>query len=100
MRDHQRRRFEFFQADYVDRKGCIKRFYRNVSSQTPLPKAATISADRKAAACIFMLQNIPFSEILTVPMIPLRDAVLFPGMMIPFLVGREQSLKALDHSLA
>ena len=29
-------------------------------------------------------------------MIPLRDAVLFPGMMMPFLVGRESSLKALD----
>ena len=43
-----------------------------------------------------MQQNIPFSEILTLPMIPLRDAVLFPGMMMPFLVGREQSLKALD----
>ena len=38
-------------------------------------------------------------EILTLPMIPLRDAVLFPGMMMPFLVGREYSLKALASAL-
>lgn len=42
------------------------------------------------------MHNLTLPEILTVPMIPLRDAVLFPGMMIPFLVGRESSLKALD----
>ena len=33
-------------------------------------------------------------------MIPLRDAVLFPGMMMPFLVGREHSLNALDAAIA
>jgi ATP-dependent Lon protease len=38
-------------------------------------------------------------EILTLPMIPLRDAVLFPGMMMPFLVGREYSLKALGSAI-
>lgn len=32
-------------------------------------------------------------------MIPLRDAVLFPGMMMPFLVGRESSLKALEAAM-
>ena len=41
--------------------------------------------------------NVP--EILTLPMIPLRDAVLFPGMMMPFLVGREYSLKALASAI-
>jgi ATP-dependent Lon protease len=33
-------------------------------------------------------------------MIPLRDAVLFPGMMMPFLVGREQSLRALQKAMS
>ncbi len=41
--------------------------------------------------------NVP--EIMTLPMIPLRDAVLFPGMMMPFLVGREYSLKALASAI-
>lgn len=40
-----------------------------------------------------------FPEILTLPMIPLRDAVLFPGMVMPFLVGREKSLRALELAL-
>jgi len=39
-------------------------------------------------------------EVLTLPMIPLRDAVLFPGMIMPFLVGRETSLRALESALA
>ncbi|HSP07842.1 MAG TPA: endopeptidase La, partial [Acidobacteriota bacterium] len=43
-----------------------------------------------------MQHNFQLPEILTLPMIPLRDAVLFPGMMMPFLVGRESSLKALE----
>ena len=39
-------------------------------------------------------------EVLTLPMIPLRDVVLFPGMIMPFLVGRESSLRALESVLA
>ena len=37
--------------------------------------------------------------VLNLPMIPLRDAVLFPGTMMPFLVGRDQSIRALDMAL-
>jgi ATP-dependent Lon protease len=44
--------------------------------------------------------QIPRAEVITLPMIPLRDAVLFPGMIMPFLVGRDQSLKALEIALA
>ncbi|HET6267680.1 MAG TPA: LON peptidase substrate-binding domain-containing protein, partial [Acidobacteriota bacterium] len=40
------------------------------------------------------------TNIVTLPMIPLRDAVLFPGMMMPFLVGREHSMRALEMALA
>jgi ATP-dependent Lon protease len=39
------------------------------------------------------------SNMMNLPMIPLRDAVLFPGTMMPFLVGREQSILALDAAL-
>ena len=46
-----------------------------------------------------MHKEKPLQEILTLPMIPLRDAVLFPGMLMPFLVGREQSIRALDYAL-
>jgi ATP-dependent Lon protease len=33
------------------------------------------------------------------PMVPLRDVVVFPHMMIPFVVGRPSSIKALDYAL-
>ena len=36
----------------------------------------------------------------TLPLVPLRDVVVFPQMMIPFVIGRQSSIKALDHALA
>ncbi|MEW6369187.1 MAG: endopeptidase La [Acidobacteriota bacterium] len=36
----------------------------------------------------------------TLPMIPLRDVVAFPFMMMPFLIGRESSVRALDMAMA
>jgi ATP-dependent Lon protease len=36
----------------------------------------------------------------TLPMVPLRDVVVFPHMMIPFVVGRPSSIKALEYALA
>jgi ATP-dependent Lon protease len=32
-------------------------------------------------------------------MVPLRDVVVFPHMMIPFVIGRPSSIKALDYAL-
>ena len=33
------------------------------------------------------------------PVVPLRDMVVFPHMMAPFIIGREHSVKALEYSL-
>ena len=33
------------------------------------------------------------------PMMPIRDVVIFPYMMTPFVVGRESSVRALDEAL-
>ncbi|MFZ0581713.1 MAG: endopeptidase La [Candidatus Acidiferrales bacterium] len=40
------------------------------------------------------------SEIKRVPMMPVREMVIFPEMMHPFIVGREASVRALEDALA
>ena len=40
------------------------------------------------------------SDMKRVPMMPVRDLVIFPQMMNPFIVGRESSLRALEEALA
>jgi len=39
-------------------------------------------------------------ELRRVPMMPVRDMVIFPQQMTPFIVGREASVRALEEALA
>ena len=36
------------------------------------------------------------SDIKTLPVLPLRDIVVFPHMVVPLFVGREKSVRALE----
>lgn len=38
-------------------------------------------------------------EIIRLPLLPLRDLVIFPHMMIPIFIGREKSVKALERTI-
>ena len=35
----------------------------------------------------------------SIPVLPLRDIVVFPGMVAPLFVGRTQSVNALNHAM-
>ena len=43
--------------------------------------------------------RIPEGETLEVPVLPLRDVVVYPHMVIPLFVGREKSIEALDRAM-
>ena len=42
-------------------------------------------------------ENIEFKD--TLPLLPVRDIVIYPFMIIPLFVGRESSIKAVEESI-
>src|ERR1700710_1055350 len=47
-----------------------------------------------------MLTSKDKSDTRRLPMMPIRDVVIFPYMMTPFVVGRESSVRALEDAMA
>ena len=54
--------------------------------------AQELKGDSRASA-----SKIPPSKI---PLVPLRDVVVYPHMVIPLFVGREKSILALDEAMS
>src|SRR5215475_10092871 len=42
----------------------------------------------------------PTSGVMRVPLLPLRDIIVFPHMVVPLFVGRQRSIKALEEAVA
>ena len=55
---------------------------------------ATNSKDRKNAQNSGKNQST--TKAMVVPMLPLRDVIIFPHMVVPLFVGREKSINALE----
>src|SRR5262249_18474078 len=47
----------------------------------------------------WMSLESPLEVYETLPIVPLRDVVVFPHMMMPFVIGRPSSTRALEHAL-
>ncbi|CAL4324167.1 Lon protease [Buchnera aphidicola (Thelaxes suberi)] len=43
--------------------------------------------------------NLESSEFIEIPVLPLRDIVVYPNMVIPLFVGREKSIKCIEKSI-
>src|ERR1700747_356945 len=46
------------------------------------------------------MKSLEIAPVETLPLVPLRDMVVFPHMMGPFVVGRDSSIRALEAALA
>ena len=40
----------------------------------------------------------PTGGVMRVPLLPLRDIIVFPHMVVPLFVGRQRSIKALEEA--
>ena len=74
---------------------CIPLYNANI---TPPPA-------RRFRLAWLMYEGVPMTvprdknEPRKLPMMPIRDMVIFPYMMTPFVVGRESSVRALEEAL-
>ena len=61
--------------------------------------AASGNADDEAQATEPQNENKELEQVQVLPLVALRDTVIFPEMIVPLQVGRDRSVKALDRAV-
>lgn len=46
------------------------------------------------------MSDLKPNETLVLPLLPMREEIIFPGMTVPFFIGRKQSMEAVEKALA
>ena len=45
-------------------------------------------------------KNAPAGSARQIPLLPLRDIIVFPHMVVPLFVGREKSIHAIEDAMS
>src|SRR5690606_20235929 len=81
--------------------GPFLRFTACISSMRPkisgvMTFGENLDADKEG----YMSDNKSEDSMTTLPLLPLRDVVVYPHMVIPLFVGRSKSIAALEKAMA
>jgi len=60
-------------------------------------KKATRTASKKRSQ---VENDLPDKDVLEIPLLPIRNTVLLPNLVTPLVVGREQSIKAIEDAMS
>jgi hypothetical protein len=88
---------------HIDKNGCDHRSrspdgLTSLNEHDPLKSYEDRSAERNAVSQPSK-ESRERNELRKFPMMPIRDVVIFPFMMTPFVVGRDSSVRALEEAL-
>ncbi len=78
-------------------KAPRKKTIKPASPEVPDGSADSLTTDNLAADDVDSQGGVPEHLI---PLVPLRDVVVYPHMVIPLFVGREKSILALDKAMS
>ncbi|MFH0925733.1 MAG: endopeptidase La [bacterium] len=62
-------------------------------------KKSTLMKDKKEGVLDYVSENKKLVPITELPLLPLREVVIFPYMIVPLFIGRTMSIKAIEEAV-